>query len=186
MLAIEGDKFRNIISGMGRMYGAEPDGLVLDAYWIALCDWEFQHFQAAAQRLMKTSKFMPRPSDFEDLRKAGRPTAAEAFAKAITWARSGIYTAPAKTPEAILIDRVVASLGGWIAITSYDQEKLHFLEKRFVENYEMIQDATDTREALPQITLHAPDLTPRLAADVKRLTNGFRRIGAPQPALEAK
>ena len=174
MLVTEGDKFRNILRGMGRMYSAEPDNLVLDAYWIALCDWEFQDFQAAAQRLMKTSKFMPRPSDFEDLRKAGRMTSGEAFAKAIGWARDGSYKHPAKTPEAILIDRVVAALGGWSAITGSDPEYVHFLEKRFSEHFDTIVDVTEIREALPQI---AAPLHPRLAASLKQLAS-------PRPALE--
>lgn len=169
MLPTDGDRFRNIIRGMGRMYAAEPDGLVLDAYWIALSDWSFEDFQAASQRLMKTSKFMPRPSDFEDLRKAGRLTAGEAFAKALGWARAGTYTAPAKTPDAIFIDRVVMAMGGWIAITGSDPEKLHFLERRFLEHFESLQDATDTREALPQIA--RPDwLALQLSDARKRLT----------------
>lgn len=169
MRPTDGDKFRNIISGMSRMYGSAPDKMVLDAYWIALSDWSFEDFQSAAQRLMKTSKFMPRPADWEDLRKAGRMTAGEAFAKALEWARTGVYRHPALTPEAILIDRVVQAMGGWIALCGSDPEKIHFTEKRFAEHYETIEDATDTREALPQI---AGPIHPRLAA-------GMKLIGVP-------
>jgi len=172
----DGDRFRNVISGMGRMYGADPDELVLDAYWIALSDWRFEDFQAAAQRLMKTSKFMPRPSDFEDLRKAGRMTSGEAFAKALGWARDGSYKHPAKTPEAILIDRVVSALGGWSSIAGSDPDYVHFLEKRFAEHFETVVDVTDTREALPQIA-GPTALHPRLAASMKQLTSV-------RPALE--
>lgn len=170
MQATDADRFRNIIRGMGRMYSAEPDALVLDAYWIALSDWSFEDFQAAAQRLMKTSKFMPRPSEFEELRKAARLTAGEAFEKAVGWARSGTYNAPAKTPDAIFIDRVVSAMGGWIAITGSDPEKLHFLERRFVEHFNDLQEASDTREALPQ--LRRPDwLQLGLDTAKKRLTS---------------
>jgi hypothetical protein len=136
-------------------------------WWEGMQDWTLDDFQAAAFRLIKTEDFMPTMKHFEDLRKAGRMTAGEAFAKAIAWARSGEYQHPAKTHEAILIDRVVAMLGGWGEITRYEEGKLHFLEKSFAEHYETLQDATDTREALPQITgsIHS-----RLAAGLKHLT----------------
>ena len=176
MLVTEGDKFRNILRGMGRMYSAEPDNLVLDAYWIALCDWEFQDFQAAAQRLMKTSKFMPRPSDFEDLRKAGRATAAEAWLEArkhLVWGLQG-YTLSAACPP--LIAKVVRALGGADQIAMTSQDKLPFVERRFAEHFETLQDATDTREALPQIA-GPTALQPRIAAMTKRLTSS-------RPALE--
>lgn len=166
MQPIDGDRFRNIIRGMGRMYGAEPDGLVLDAYWIALSDWNLEDFQSAAQRLMKTSKFMPRPSDWEELRRAGRMTSGEAFAKAIAWAKTGAYKHPAITPDAVMIDRVVHAMGGWSRVTTHDAENLQWLEKSFAEHYETIQDVTDTREALPQI---AGPLHPRIAAGLKML-----------------
>lgn len=168
-------KFLEIVLGFAELKGKQLSAPALELYWNSMQAWSLEDFQAAANQLIRTTDWMPTPKHFEDLRKAGRPTAAEAFAKAIGWARDGSYTTPARSPEAILIDRVVASLGGWIAITSYDQEKLHFLEKRFAENYEMIEDASDTREALPQI---AGPLHPRLAAGLKRLTSA-------RPALEA-
>lgn len=176
MEATDGNKFRNVLRGMGRMYGAEPDGLVLDAYWIALRSWSYDDFEAACAHLMEHHKdFMPKPGHFTDLRKAGRLTSGEAFAKMIGWAKSGAYNHPAKTPDAVMIDRVVNAMGGWGRITTADAEKLHFLERDFCEHYETIQDATETREALPQI---AGPLHPRLAASLKR-------IASPQPALEA-
>jgi hypothetical protein len=177
MLANDGDRFRNVISGMGRMYGADPDDLVLDAYWIALSDWGFEDFQAAAQRLMKTSKFMPRPADFEDLRKSGRETAAEAWITArkhMVWGLHG-YTLSADCPP--LIAKIVHALGGANKIAMTNEGEIHFLERRFAQHFEELQDATDTREALPQIAVPTA-LHPRLAAGLKGLTS-------PRPALQA-
>ncbi|MDR5727938.1 MAG: DUF6475 domain-containing protein [Terriglobia bacterium] len=135
-------------------------------WWEGMQDWTLADFQAAAFQLVKTKEFMPSMKDFEDLRKAGRMTAGEAFAKAIHWARTGTYGNPAKTPEAIFIDRVVHAMGGWSRITGHDPEQLQWLEKSFAEHYADIQDATDTREALPQIT---GSLHPRLEDGLKRL-----------------
>lgn len=139
-------------------------------WWEGMQDWTLADFQAAMFRLIKTEDFMPTMKHFEDLRKAGRLTAGEAFAKALGWARSGAYNHPAKTPEAILIDRVVAALGGWSAISGSDPEKVHFLERRFVEHFETISDATDTREALPQISAQPERLRMKLVQAQKRLT----------------
>lgn len=133
-------------------------------WWEGMQAWTLADFQAAAFQLVKTRDFMPSMKDFEDLRKAGRMTAGEAFAKALEWARTGAYRYPAQTPEAMLIDRVVQAMGGWIALCGSDPEKIHFTEKRFAEHYETIEDATDTRVALPQI---AGPLHPRLAAGMK-------------------
>jgi hypothetical protein len=145
-------EFAKVVLAFAELKSKQLSLPAIELYWLAMQDWDLSDFKLAATRLLKTAEFMPTPKDFEDLRKAGRMTSGEAFAKAIGWARSGVYRNPAKTPEAILIDRVVHALGGWIAISNYDEEKLHFLEKSFIEHYETIQDATDTREALPQIT----------------------------------
>ena len=144
-------QFLKVLNGLAAMKKATLIPEVLDLWWGCMADWSIEDFKAAAIHVIKNSTFMPTPKDFEDLRKAGRNTAGEAFAKALGWARSGAYRNPAKTPDAILIDRVVHALGGWIAITSCDEEKLHFLERRFVEHFETIQDSSDVREALPAI-----------------------------------
>lgn len=167
--------FLEVVMGFAELKGKQLSAPALELYWRSMQDWELSDFRAAAERLLKTCTFMPEPKNFEDLRKAGRLTPGEAFAKAIKWAREGAYTAPAKTPDAIFIDRVVAAMGGWIRITSSDPEKLHFLERQFIENFETLQDATDTREALPQIACDQNTLHPRLAA-------GLRQIVSPEAA----
>lgn len=158
MLPTEGKQFRNVIVGMGRMYGQELDKLVLDAYWLALGDWELADFEAAARHLMQTSKFMPRPADFRDLQKAGRPTAGEAWATVLEYARAGVDPCAVLEPAAI---GALRAIGGIRAVMM--SEKTHFLEKRFAEHFEAKQDADDVREAVPQIA--GPD----------------RRLEGPQP-----
>lgn len=153
MLADDFPKFAAVMAGMGKLYEREIDGLLMDAYWLALRPWTLTEFEQAAGHLMATSKFMPRPADFNDLRKASRPVAAEAWAKAISscgsaWTARG-YTGG--TSGDALVDRAVHAIGGYGAIAQCDQEKLHFLERRFTEAYESMQDANDVRGALPQL-----------------------------------
>ena len=72
-------RFRSVLAGMAKLYERELDGPLLDAYWLALGDWSLGDFEQASRRLMATSRFMPRPADYHELRKqAGAMTAGEA------------------------------------------------------------------------------------------------------------
>lgn len=148
-------QFRNVIVGMGRMFGQEIDALVLEMYWLALKGWELEEFKSAAAHLLGSSKFMPRPADFTDLRNAGRMTAGEAFSAAMAVARdcSRHRASTAGDPR---IDAAVAACGGYFAMGQQETEKLGFLERRFTEHYESISDAEDVREAVPQIANRLP------------------------------
>lgn len=151
MQANDGKRFRDLLRGMGRIYGAEPDAITLDAYWVALKCWSLEDFEAACETLMQTAKFMPRPADFNDLRKAGELTAGEAFAIARDIARHcSQHGQP--TADDPRIDAAARACGGYFAMGLTETEKIGFLERRFCEHYEAICEAEDVREALPQIT----------------------------------
>lgn len=156
-------RFRNTLTGMFRMYRQEPDGLVLDAYWIALRDWSVEDFEGAARHLMQTAKFMPLPAEFNELRKAGRPTAGEAWADALDAVRHSQYPT-----DDLLLERAVRAIGGWKALGMTTDEGLPFIERRFAEHFESIQDADDIREAVPSITHEQ-----RLDGPVRRLLRQF-------------
>lgn len=143
--------FLKVLNGMAAMKKAQLIPEVLDLWWACMADWSIEDFKGAAVHVMKNATFMPTPKDFEDLCKAGRHTAGEAFAKAVGWARSGSYRTPAKSEDGKFIDRVVHALGGYQVISMCDEEKLHFLEKRFAEHFETMRDSADVREALPSI-----------------------------------
>lgn len=153
MLEIDAKKFRDLMRAMCKLYGQEADEVLFDAYWLALRDWPFDAFEQAAGHLMASSKFMPRPADFNELRKASRPTSAEAWLKALAGIKSaytpnGYYGGTSGDP---LIDSAIRCLGGYAAIGNCDEEKLHWLEKRFSEIYENMQEAEDVRESVPMI-----------------------------------
>lgn len=157
MQPVDAKPFRAILAGMGRMYGQELDKLVLDAYWLALGDWSLEDFEAGARQLMQTAKFMPRPADFHELRKAGRPTSGEAWAVVLAAARAGDEK-PDISPAA---KRALAAIGGIRAVMMSDPQKTPFLAKSFGEHFESMQDADDVREAVPQIA--GPDAARRLS-----------------------
>lgn len=180
MLETDGKRFRDLLRGMGRMYGQEPDGLVLDAYWLALGDWRYQDFEAAARHLMASAKFMPRPAEFNALRQAGEPLAGEAWTIVLDYCKNGFYrwedgSATSGRLELPGFDeptlKAVQALGGFHAIAMHDTDKLHFLEKRFAEHYEAMSNADAVRDALPEIA------QPRTS--LPRSDSGFTRLGAP-------
>lgn len=155
-------RFRAVMAGMAEMYQRELSGTLLDAYWMALRDWTLADFEAAAGHLMAANTFMPRPSDFNALRKAGRETAAEAWVRVVResprW-RNGL-----KGDADPLIDACIRAIGGNETIAMTDLEQLHWLEKRFAEAYEELRDVHEHRESVPQITQQGA-----AAAGLKRL-----------------
>lgn len=165
----DGQRFRDLLRGMGRMYGQEPDGLVLDAYWIALRDWDFEEFQVAAAHLMATAKFMPRPADFSALRKAGELTPSEAWTEALSGCVE--WRNPQYLPKG-RIARAAAAVGGFERIAMADLERdMPHIQRRFLKAYEELSDVETIREAVPQIA------APREGNG--RLSGGFSQIGIP-------
>ncbi len=146
MQAADYPRFQAVMTGMAELYQRELSGPLLDAYWLALSSWGLSEFEAAAAELMKTCEFMPKPVAFNTLRKAGRATAGEAWAEVLECARRGL-----ELPDDPLLRRAVHAIGGIRAVAMSDVDKTHFLEKRFCEHFESIQDAEDIREAVPQI-----------------------------------
>jgi hypothetical protein len=153
VLPSDAERFCNLIRGMGRTFGSEPDQLVLDVYWLALKGWSLAEFEQACAHLLSTAKFMPRPADFTELRNAGRMTAGEAFSRAMTIARQ-CSRHTASTSGDPNIDAAASACGGYFAMGMCETEKISFLERRFAEHFEAITNAEQTREAVPQIAAH--------------------------------
>lgn len=169
MLPTDAKRFRDLIRGMGRMYGQDPDAVVLDAYWLALRNWDYGEFEAAAGHLMATAKFMPRPAEFNALRKAGERTAAEAWNEAMG-ACSGWRSGRVSVDDRI--DRAVQALGGYRALAMADIEtQLPHLSRRFMEIYNELSDVDEARDGVPQIA------APR---ERNGKVSGLLQIGTPE------
>ena len=139
----DGKRFRNLLRGMGRMYSGDLDNAVLDAYWIALRDWDYGEFEAAAAQLMATAKFMPRPAEFNALRKAGEPTPGEAWSDVL----GGCELEPGSRAW-----RAAQAVGGQYAIRHADIERdLPHIQRRFIDEYDRLSAVDPIRDALPQI-----------------------------------
>lgn len=141
--------FLKVMNGMAAMKKCALIPEVLDLWWLCMADWSIEDFRAAAVEVMKRSDFMPGPKDFEDLRSAGRMTAGEAWDYAIGHAGSSAYRRGPMGNQTI--DQCVRMIGGYEAIARCDVSALHFLERRFCEHFETLEDANKVRSSVPQI-----------------------------------
>jgi len=155
MLPSEKPKFLAILNGLAAVKpGAKLTPEAYEVWWLAMSGWSLDEFQSAAAHLVKAMEFMPSPFHFEQLRKASRPTSAEAWLKAVaasgqSWTPHG-FTGRASCGNP-LIDKAISALGGYGVIAGCDTDKLHWFEKRFAEIYDDMQGAEDVRESVPMI-----------------------------------
>lgn len=160
--------FAATLTGMANLYGATLSREGLEAWWQTMQPWELADFRAAAAHLQGISQFMPRPADFNALRKVATPDAGQAWAAVLKHIRSGRYRDGTLTGNAV-INSAVAALGGFKAIAFHDEDKLHFLERRFAEHFAAAQDRSAVLGALPHLAPPAglprlPDLSIRRLA----------------------
>jgi hypothetical protein len=166
----DANRFRDLLRAMGRVFGNEPDGVVLDAYWLALKDWDLEAFEQACGHLLKTSKFMPRPADFTELRKAGRKTAGEAWAEVLHYVRNGYSYVGERLngsaePEDAAMLAAVRAIGGYNAIAMSRTDQTPHLERRFCEHYDAISQAEDVRESVPLLAAPVTNLLKQLSQE---------------------
>lgn len=157
-------EFVEILEGLAAIKpGAKLTPAGLRLWWNSMSAWPIAEFREAASHLARSVEFMPSPFQFEQLRKAGRMTAGEAWALVLEHARSG-----ADEPEDPLTRRSLRAMGGLRTVSMSQTDRTHFLEKRFCEHYEALQDVTEVREALPAIAD-----TPLAQATAKRLISSM-------------
>lgn len=143
--------FAAIINGLAAI---KPGGKItpeaLEVYWLAMRDWPLKDFREAAAHLARSVEFMPNPFHFDQLRKAGKLTTGEAFAKARAAMRAAM---PGELPSLSCgdpaIDSAIRACGGYEAFAMVETDKIGFFERRFAEHYEAVSDSTAVREALP-------------------------------------
>ena len=133
------------------MASIKPGGKItaeaLELHWSCLQDWPLNEFKSAAAHLAKSEEFMPNPFHFERLRKQSQLTAGEAWTSVRAVLRTlNRYERTTISPR---IDRVVAAMGGYVALSQSDSDEMHFREKRFAELWEELGDAEEVRVALP-------------------------------------
>lgn len=133
-------RFRAVMAGMAEVYQRDLSGPLLDAYWLALGAWSLGEFEGACSQLLRTSRFMPRPADFHEMRKSATcRTADEAW-----------QIACGKTEDPLIIRaRQIATQGRYLG--HIDLDELKWVQRKFCEVYDELQDVAETRQALPRL-----------------------------------
>ena len=153
MLQDDFKRFNAVMNGMAKIYERELDAVVLDVYWLSLSDWTLTDFESAVRHLVRTCRFMPRPIDFSQLAKAGKPSAAEAWIEVLDHARhdSPNFMNGHVNGLSELANRALRAIGGLHTVAMSDISKTTFLEKRFAEVYDQMGESDEIRDSVPGI-----------------------------------
>lgn len=148
------EKFSEVVLGFAELKGKQLSAPAIELYFRALHDWTLEDFRAAAGELLRRCEFMPTPKDFEDLRRAGRMAAPEAWALVLDRARGhnelvGDFDNPT-------LQAALRAIGGLQAVQMSQIDKTPFLERRFAEHFETLEDRGEVRAAIPQIASPQP------------------------------
>lgn len=147
MIPADYQGFRDVVLGFAELKGKQLSAPAIELYWRAMQHWTLADFRRAAEHLLRICEFMPVPKDFEDLRKAGRPTAGEAWGEVLECARRGL-----DPPDDCATAQALRAIGGIRAVAMSETHRTPFLERRFCEHFDAVRDAQDIRAGVPEIT----------------------------------
>lgn len=147
-------EFLKVLNGMAAMKRVTLTGDAIDLWWECMRHWDLRDFKLVATELMRSSRWMAEPFDFEQFKRKFEMTAGEAWTLVLEHVRSSGYEKRAAIGDA-RIDSVVRMLGGWRHIAMSQSDSLHFLEKRFAEHYATVGDVFTARQSLPQMSPQA-------------------------------
>jgi hypothetical protein len=151
MLVTDKPQFLKVLNGIAVIKRTPLVPEAIELWWGCLADWSIEDFKAATIAVLKRTAYMPTPKDFEDLRKAGRETPGEAWITARAHVKWGLHAFTLRDDCPPLVARAVRAIGGPNVIGMCDEDKLPFLERRFTEHFESMQDSEEVRAAVPQI-----------------------------------
>lgn len=172
------DEFSAIVLGFAELRGRELSSPAIKLFWNAMQDWTLTDFKQAANVLLASSKFMPTPYDFQQLRRAGEQTAHEAWSQVLNGE-------PPLDPGSRAW-RAAQSVGGQYYVRHANLERdVPHIERRFIEAYEQLAEVEPVREALPQIAKPPVHKAMRGPAPIATLLPQLRApdpIASPPPA----
>lgn len=150
-------EFLRVMNGMGAVFSSPLTPEALDVWWRSFGTWSFAQFSEAASAAVTRCKFMPRPADLHEIKRAALPSGGEAW----EIAGRGIDE---RADRALSI----ATQGRYFGHIPYDEHP--WIQKRFLEVYEDLADVYHSRSIAPQLA--APEwmgATNRLEAPSQRL-----------------
>lgn len=139
-------RFYEIIAGLAELQGRELSPAALKLWWSAMRNWDLDEFTRAANYLAKAIQFMPKPSDFEQLRRSSVTNGHEAWSAVLEHA-AGRWRQSAIDDE--IIAETVHRMGGFAMIGMCQTSQLDWKKRDFLEVYEMVIDEKAAAGVLP-------------------------------------
>lgn len=135
-------EFLRVMNGLASVFGGQLTPEALDVWWRAFGGWSLHDFTQAASAAVTRCKFMPRPADLFDVKRAALPSPGEAW----EIAGKGIDALADKALN-------IATQGRYFGHIPYDEHP--WIQKRFLEVYEQLADVEDARASAPQLAAPA-------------------------------
>jgi hypothetical protein len=165
--------FRQLLTGIGLLYGKTLHENLIDIYWQALKHLEFAEVHAALQAHVQNpdkGQFMPKPADvIEYLQGSSETQALQAWTQVVKALREvGAYRSVIFDDP--LIHRVIRDMGGWIALGHSKTSELPFLAREFEKRYRAL-------------VLHPPADCPHQLTGIYEQQNRLNGHAPPDPVL---
>lgn len=126
--------FGAAIGALMELHGKQPSEAMLDLYWESLKHLEASEFKAAIGEVVRSSKFMPKPSEILEVIEGPRKNTA-----AMQWAHvrrtmdfGDIYCSP---DFGRVVNAVLHALGGWEVLCEKTIPELVWYQKDFERIY---------------------------------------------------
>lgn len=174
-------QFDMTIVALAELHGKELSKPLLNMYWEALKDIPFEDFNRAANLIVRTGKFFPKPADFREQVMAGLPIqAALAYGKVQkAFIEGGVYATVVFDDPAI--HAAIDNLGGWVKFCNLTDNELKWWRKDFEKVYQGVAPLVAAGKLEP------PKALPGLYALDSHATSTAKKevyIGNKQAALE--
>lgn len=134
-------RFKQLLTGVGVLYGEPVPELLLDTWWNALEDLEFEAIKTALEKHVlhpDKGQFMPKPADvMVRLQGSTQSQAVRAWALVARAIREvGAYESVQFADP--LIHAIIRDMGGWIALCHGKVSELPFRAREFEKHYQAL------------------------------------------------
>lgn len=146
----DNQKFAEVLLAAGLVFNKDVGEALVKIYLKALEPHSPVECAAALERLIKTSKFMPKPGDILELLEGD--THGQALAAWPEVERLATNSAEAMSQNPVT-ETVVREMGGWVRFGKAEYREYPFLQREFLERYQTYQQTPKLLEQARQAQL---------------------------------
>ena len=140
--------FAEMMSALSILYDKEIPDMLSKMYWEVLVNYSDDEVKFMFNQAIANCKFFPKPSELiqfvktqkQEQKQLEKINSLEAWGMVMSGLEYG------RIPSDDKIQEVIHRLGGWDYLKGKTYDDLHWLEKRFIEHYEQIEESEKYRE----------------------------------------